>query len=106
MHAAVSSKREALAELCRRFHVRRLEVFGSAARGADFDAQDSDADFLIEFETGRDPGMAGFMDIKQALEQAVGRPVDLVDRLAVERSRNYLRRRQILREAEPAYVAG
>jgi hypothetical protein len=106
MHAAVSSKREALADLCRRFHVRRLEVFGSAARGADFDAQDSDADFLIEFEPGRDPGMAGFMDIKQALEQAVGRPVDLVDRLAVERSRNYLRRRQILREAEPVYVAG
>jgi len=36
----------------------------------------------------------------------VGRPVDLVDRLAVERSRNYLRRRQIMREAEPVYVAG
>ena len=106
MHAAVSGKREALVELCRRFHVRRLEVFGSAARGADFDAQGGDADFLIEFEPGRDPGMAGFMDIKQALEQAVGRPVDLVDRLAVERSRNYLRRRQILREAEPVYVAG
>ena len=42
MHAAVSSKRETLAELCRRFHVRRLEVFGSAARGADFDAQRGD----------------------------------------------------------------
>jgi len=106
MHAAVSSKREALIELCRRFHVRRLEVFGSAARGADFDAQRSDADFLIEFEPGCDPGMAGFMDIKQALEHAIGRPVDLVDRPAVERSRNYLRRRQILGEAEPVYVAG
>jgi uncharacterized protein len=106
MHAAVSSKIETLAELCRRFHVRRLEVFGSAARGADFDTDGSDADFLIEFEPGHDPGMSGFMDIKQALEQAVGRPVDLVDRLAVERSRNYLRRRQILHEAEPVYVAG
>lgn len=106
MHTAVSARRDAIAELCRRFHVRRLEVFGSAARGADFDAQRSDADFLIEFEPGQDPGMAGFMDLKQALEQAVGRPVDLVDRLAVERSRNYLRRRQILGEAEPVYVAG
>jgi len=106
MHAAVSSKRDALAELSRRFHVRRLEVFGSAARGEDFDAQRSDADFLIEFEPGCDPGLAGFMDIKEALEQTVGRPVDLVDRLAVERSRNYIRRRQILREAEAVYVAG
>jgi hypothetical protein len=105
MHAAVSSKREALADLCRRFHVRRLEVFGSAARGEDFDSERSDADFLIEFEPGCDPGMAGFIDIKQALEQMVGRPVDLVDRPAVERSRNYLRRRQILGEAEPVYVA-
>jgi predicted nucleotidyltransferase len=106
MHAVVSNKRGAVAELCRRFHVRRLEVFGSAARGMDFDAQRSDADFLIEFEPGCDPGMAGFMELKEALERTVGRPVDRVDRSAVERSRNYLRRRQILGEAEPVYVAG
>ncbi len=106
MHAVVSSKRDAVAELCRQFHVRRLEVFGSAARGTDFDAQRSDADFLIEFEPGRDPGMEGFMELKEALERTVGRPVDLIDRAAVERSRNYLRRRQILAEAEPVYVAG
>ena len=106
MHAVVSNKRDAVAELCRQFHVRRLEVFGSAARGTDFDARRSDADFLIEFEPGRDPGMAGFMELKEALERTVGRPVDLVDRAAVERSRNYLRRRQILGEAEPVYVAG
>jgi predicted nucleotidyltransferase len=106
MHTTVSSKREALANVCRRFHVRRLDVFGSAARGADFDAQRSDADFLIEFQPSCDPGGAGFMELKQALEQTVGRPVDLIDRPAVERSRNYLRRRQILGEAEPVYVAG
>ncbi len=106
MHTVVSNKRDAVAELCRQFHVRRLEVFGSAARATDFDAQRSDADFLIEFEPGCDPGMAGFMELKEALERTVGRPVDLVDRAAVERSRNYLRRRQILGEAEPVYVAG
>lgn len=106
MHSAVSRKREALAGLCRRFNVRRLDVFGSPARGVDFDAQRSDADFLIEFKPGHDPGMAGFMDVKQALEATIGRSVDLVDRPAVESSRNYLRRRQILDEAEPIYVAG
>jgi uncharacterized protein len=36
MHAAIAEKREVLADLCRRFGVARLEVFGSAARSADF----------------------------------------------------------------------
>lgn len=106
MHTAVADNRAAIAELCRRYRVRRLDVFGSAARGSDFDTTRSDADLLVEFEPGQDPGMAGFMDLKQALELAIGRPVDLVDRLAVERSRNYIRRRQILGEAEALYVAG
>src|ERR1700730_12177803 len=106
MHAAVSTKLDKLADVCRRFHVRRLEVFGSAARTADFDNRRSDADFLIEFEPGADPDMAGFLDVKEALEAVGGRSVDLVDRIAVEQSRNYLRRRQILRDAEPVYVAG
>jgi predicted nucleotidyltransferase len=50
MHAAVSGKRDAVAEFCRRFRVKRPEVFGSAARGTDFNPQHGDADFLIEFE--------------------------------------------------------
>ena len=69
MHAAVSSKRDALAELCRRFHVRRLEVFGSATREQDFDPERSDADLLIEFEPDADPSSAQFLDLKEALEQ-------------------------------------
>ena len=50
MHAAIADKREELAELCRRYGVARLEVFGSAARGVDFDPEASDADFLVEFD--------------------------------------------------------
>ena len=106
MHVVVSSRLDALAELCRRFHVRRLDVFGSAARGDDFDPARSDVDFLVEFDPSADPGMAGFLDVEAALRQVVGRKVDLVDRLAVEQSRNYLRRRQILGDAESVYVEG
>ena len=106
MHVAVSSKRESLAELCRRFHVRRLEVFGSATRDEDFDTRRSDADLLIEFAPGADPGLSGFLGLKEALEQTLGRLVDLIDRKAVKQSRNYLRRRRILQEAEPIFVAG
>ncbi len=106
MHVAVRAKRDTIAELCRRFHVRRLEVFGSAARGTDFDAQRSDANFLIAFEPGVTPTITLLLDVEDALEQVLGRPVDLVERQVVETSPNYLRRRRILREAEPVYVAG
>ena len=44
MHTAVSLKCETLAGLCKHFHIKRLEVFGSAARAVDFDAERSDAD--------------------------------------------------------------
>jgi hypothetical protein len=106
MHPVVSSRLDALAELCRRFHVRRLDVFGSAARGEDFDPTRSDADFLVEFEPGTKSDITALLDMEEALQQVIGRPVDLVERQAVEESRNYLRRRQILQEAQPVYVSG
>ena len=89
-----------IAALCRRFQVRRLDVFGSAA-GVDFDPERSDADFLVEFEPGE--GLTTFIDLKEALEALLHRSVDLVDRRAVEESRNYIRRRRILSEARPVY---
>ena len=97
MHAAIADKREELAELCRRYDVARLEVFGSAARGTDFDPQTSDADFLVEFNP--DSGLAPFdqfFDLGEALRDTLGRPIDLVEsgtvrnsylRTAIDRSR-------------------
>ena len=105
MQTPLESHREEIIRLCRQYGVRRLAVFGSILR-RDFDPQRSDADLLIEFEPGADPGFAGFLDLKEALEQVLGRPVDLVERDAVEQSRNYIRRRRILQEAEPLFVAG
>jgi len=99
----IAEKREALAELCRRYGVERLEVFGSAARGADFDPARSDADFLVTFTPGARNDLAAFADLKEALEHLLGRPVDLVEREAVEASRNFIRRRAILNEAETVY---
>jgi hypothetical protein len=104
MHATIREKREALAELCRRYDVTRLEVFGSAARGHDFDPAKSDADFLVEFDRQtRLRPLEQFFGFAEALEEALGRPVDLVERSAIETSRNYIRRRAILNEAEAIY---
>ena len=100
MHRLIEAKRPEIAALCRRFRVQRLDVFGSAARGDDFDIGRSDADFLVTFTADAHDDLASFTDFKEELEALLGRPVDLVDRTAVEESRNYIRRRRILAEAE------
>jgi uncharacterized protein len=74
----LEGKIEQLAELCRRFHVKRLEIFGSAAAGA-FLRESSDLDFVVDF--GDQPlGSWGglFLDFADALEELFGRHVDLI----------------------------
>jgi predicted nucleotidyltransferase len=103
MIADVSLHREELQALCRRFHVRRLDVFGSAARGTDFDPSRSDLDFMVDFDNNALPTLNTYFDFKEALQQLFDRPVDLVERAAIETSRNYIRRRAILDEAQVVY---
>ena len=104
MQAEIEEKRESFAALCRRYGVARLEVFGSAARGIDFDPKRSDFDFLVEFDQRSDvPPLKQFFGFAEALEQLLGRSVNLVERAAIEKSRNYIRRRAILRDAETIY---
>jgi len=104
MQAEIAEKREARAEICRGYGVARLEVFGSAARGIDFDPKRSDFDFLVEFDQRSDlPPLEQFFGLADALEQLLGRSVNLVERAAIEKSRNDIRRRAILRDAETVY---
>jgi uncharacterized protein len=103
MLADIVEKQDALAALCRRYGVTRLEVFGSAARGAGFDPNRSDADFLVTFSPATRNDLAAFANLKEALENLLGRSVDLVEREAVEASRNFIRRHAILSEAETVY---
>ncbi len=104
MHTLIEQRRAEIALLCRRYGVRRLEVFGSAARGADFDPASSDADFLVDFEPGSDMSpLKQFFGLAEDLQALLGRSVDLAERKAVEASRNYIRRGHILAEAEVIY---
>ena len=103
MHPMISKKRDQLIAACKQFDVARLDIFGSAARGADFDPCRSDADFLVAFRP--DTKTDFYLDLEEALERILGRKVDLIDRHAIETSRNYIRRRSILEHAEPIYVA-
>jgi len=66
----------ALDALLNRFHVRKLVLFGSAAR--DELGPESDIDLMVEFEPNQTPSMGGFVDLQDALtEMFGGRKVDL-----------------------------
>ena len=67
-----------VAEICRRHHVKRLELFGSAATG-DFNPDTSDIDFLVEFDESDDFSLFQTRrDLTQGLESLFNRSVDLV----------------------------
>ena len=102
MHAAIAQHRAAISAICQRYGIRRLEVFGSAARGDDFDPAHSDADFLVEFAPGVQPDLHSFYGARQALEQVLGRGVDLVEVGAV---RNPFVLAGINRHREAVYAA-
>jgi len=88
-----------LAELCRRYQVRELSVFGSAARGEM--RPDSDIDLLVEFRPDADVGLLEHAGLMLDLAQLLGRKVDLV-------SKNGLKpriRSSVLRDARLVYAA-
>lgn len=89
-----------LAEECRRFGVRRLEVFGSAARG-DFDPTKSDFDFIVSF-ADKTPGTYAdrYLDFAAALERLLGRKVDLLTERSI---RNPYFRREVERARQIVY---
>ena len=79
MSAIVEEKKAAVGELCRRFGILRLELFGSACT-PEFDPAGSDLDFLVEFPHGYDfgPWLSRLSELQSALTELFGRHVDLV----------------------------
>ena len=104
MHRLVQDRRDEIAEICRRHGVRRLEVFGSAARGYDFDPERSDIDFLVEIDPERSTtfSMSDYLDLRDDLAGALGRTVDLV---FVDSVRNPFVRADIERSREVVHAA-
>jgi len=76
--SVAEANRSEIEALCRTFHVRRLEVFGSVVRD-DFDPDRSDVDFLVEFSDDPDVDLFGaYMGLREALAELLDHPVDLV----------------------------
>ena len=78
MSPELEQRRVELETVCRRYGVRRLELFGSAATGQDRSGE-SDLDFLVEFGPFPSGGYAdAYFGLLESLEELFGRTVDLV----------------------------
>ncbi len=91
---------EAVAEFCRRHHVRKLSFFGSVLC-EDF-RPDSDVDVLVEFEPGHPVGFIRLATIELELSKILGRKADL--RTPADLSRYF--RDEVVQSAQVQYAAG
>jgi len=92
-----------LTEFCQQWQVAELALFGSVLRD-DFDGN-SDIDILISYQPTAKRGLLKKISMKEELESLLHRKVDLISKKAMEESRNWIRRRNIIGSAEVVYVA-
>jgi predicted nucleotidyltransferase len=83
---------------CREFDVKRLDAFGSVAKGTS--ASDSDVDLLVEFRNPETRPAKRFFGLLHTLEDQLGCRIDL---LTLESLRNPYFRRRVLQERTPVY---
>ncbi len=103
MLSLIENKQAFLADLCRRYGVQRLDLFGSAATEA-FDQDRSDLDFLVDFLPQQDlgPWLRHYFAFRAELARLFGHPVDLVMAGAVKDPHF---RRELERTRTPLYAA-
>jgi uncharacterized protein len=102
MPLALDIDQTRLVDICQRYHVAKLELFGSRAKGTA--RPDSDVDLIVTFQGNHSPGLQ-FVTLAEDLEALFGCQVDLLVRDTVERDENPIRRRSILSRIEPLYAA-
>jgi len=88
-----------IAEICQRYQVKELAVFGSAARGAL--RSDSDIDLLVEFLPEAGVDLLQHFAAERELSELLGRKVDLISKRAL---RSALRE-EVLSQARLVYAA-
>jgi len=85
---------DTIAEFCRRWKITDISLFGSIVRD-DFGPK-SDVDLLITFAPDSHWSLLDHVTMEDEMKDILGRPVDMIERQAVESSENYIRRRHIL----------
>ena len=90
--------KEAVAPACRDFNVRRLDVFGSVARGTP--TETNDLDLVVEFREPASRPAKRFFGLLHTIEDTLGCQVDL---LTLSGLRNPYLRKRVLAERVPLY---
>ena len=90
---------QSLADVCRRYGIKELSLFGSAARREM--GPESDVDIMVEFEPGVRIGLIKFEFLVEELESLVGHRVDLVTKHGLK---PWIRP-QVLKDAQVIYAA-
>jgi len=99
----VTIPKKRLADFCRRWKVSELALFGSTLQN-DFHAT-SDVDLLVSFAPSAKVSLFDLVRMQNELKEIFGREVDLVERRAIEKSENYIRRKSILENTKVIYAA-
>lgn len=95
---------EEIAQLCQRWSITEMALFGSVLSDQ-FNA-DSDIDILIRFAPNARQGLLTLSKIKHELETRIGREVDIALKESVENSENWIRRHEILKTTQVIYEQG
>ena len=98
---SLSELRRLFRPFCEKYHIRRLDVFGSVARQRA--VQGSDVDLLVTFDDARPVLTAELLEMAGEAEELAGAPVDFVLRSSLEKSPNAFARESILRSALNVY---
>ena len=101
---AIALSQDVIADFCNRWKVKEFYLFGSILR-EDFH-MDSDVDVMVQFFPGNAWGLSEAIDMKEELESVFARKVDLLSKSSIERSKNWIRRNEILGTARLIYAAG
>jgi hypothetical protein len=91
-------------EFCRKWQITEFSLFGSVVR-EDF-RPESDVDVLVDFAPGAKWSLFDMGEMTVDLQELFGREVDLLTRRQIEKSENYIRRKEVLRTLENVYAAG
>ncbi|MGD1901810.1 MAG: nucleotidyltransferase family protein [Geitlerinemataceae cyanobacterium] len=98
---AIELPTQQIAEFCEKWHVTEFALFGSVLRD-DFHAE-SDIDILLDIDPNATRGLTETMQMRDELEEIFDRKVDLIFKAAIARSKNWLRRQNILGSARAIY---
>ncbi len=101
MQARIDIPYKEIEAFCRRWQIVELAFFGSVLRD-DF-RSDSDIDVMVSFSPEALYTLFDMVHMKDELQNILNRKIDLVTRRAIEESRNYLRKEEILSSAEVVY---